>query len=76
MNDVQCVYAFRQSCLSSLGEGKADSTLYRPSEARIESITSEASRLEPVGAGAGAGPPTAPPKETLETILLALDAEK
>ncbi|XP_047017705.2 histone-lysine N-methyltransferase EHMT1 isoform X1 [Ictalurus punctatus] len=64
------------SRLSLPGEGRADSTLSKPSEAGNGSLTPEASRPEHVGAGAVAGPPITPPKETLETILLALDAEK
>lgn len=73
---MSSVYDFRLSHLSLLGEGRADSTLSRPSEAGNGSLTPEASRPEYVGEGAEAGPPIAPPKETLETILLALDAEK
>lgn len=67
---------FRLSRLSLPGEGRADSTLSKPSEAGNGSLTPEASRPEHVGSGAVAGPPITPPKETLETILLALDAEK
>ncbi|XP_058271301.1 histone-lysine N-methyltransferase EHMT1 isoform X9 [Hemibagrus wyckioides] len=62
------------SRLSLLGEGRVDSTLTRPLEAGDGSIILEASRPEHMGAGAG--PSIAPAKETLETILLALDAEK
>ncbi|XP_046723549.1 histone-lysine N-methyltransferase EHMT1 isoform X1 [Silurus meridionalis] len=62
--------------LSISGEGRADSTLSRPSETENGSLAEEASRPEQVGAGTVAGPLVAPPKETLETILLALDAEK
>lgn len=65
---------FRLSRLSLLGEGRVDSTLTRPLEAGDGSIILEASRPEHMGAGAG--PSIAPAKETLETILLALDAEK
>ncbi|KAK3555456.1 hypothetical protein QTP86_016095 [Hemibagrus guttatus] len=62
------------SRLSLSGEGRVDSTLSRPLEAGNGSLTLEASRPEHMGAGAG--PSIAPAKETLETILLALDAEK
>lgn len=76
IHDVQYVYDFRPSRLSLFGEESVDSTLSRPSEAENGSLTPEANRPENMGAGAGAGPPLAPAKETLETILLALDAEK
>ncbi|KAM9451489.1 histone-lysine N-methyltransferase EHMT1 isoform 1-T1 [Clarias gariepinus] len=62
--------------LSILGEGRADSTLSRLSEAGNGSLTPEGSMPEHMGAGSGAGLCIAPPKETLETILLALDTEK
>ncbi|TSK72083.1 Histone-lysine N-methyltransferase EHMT1 [Bagarius yarrelli] len=58
------------------GTGSVDSSLSKPSEAGNGSIAPEASRPEHIGAGFGAGPSIAPAKETLETILLALDAEK
>lgn len=75
-NGVQRVLGFRSSLLLLSGDGRADSTLSRLSEAGNESLAPEASRPEHLGAGALAGPFTAPPKETLETILLALDTEK
>ncbi|XP_043078112.1 histone-lysine N-methyltransferase EHMT1-like [Puntigrus tetrazona] len=57
--------------LSILGEGKADSTLPRPTQ--DTSVSPLGSKTGPVGAGFGTG---LPPKETLESVLLALDAEK
>ncbi|XP_076836898.1 histone-lysine N-methyltransferase EHMT1 isoform X2 [Brachyhypopomus gauderio] len=64
------------SHLSLPGEVKADSTLSRPPEAVDESPSPGTSRPVLLGPGAGAGFPGGPPKETLETILLALDSEK
>lgn len=62
----------RPSLLVLSGEGGVDTSASGPSVAGTGSLTPEASRLEHMGAG----PSIAPPKETLETILLALDAEK
>lgn len=70
------MYDCRPLRLSILGEGRADSTLSRLSEAGNGSLTPEGSMPEHMGAGSGAGLSIAPPKETLETILLALDTEK
>uniref|UniRef100_A0AAR2JF44 Euchromatic histone-lysine N-methyltransferase 1b n=1 Tax=Pygocentrus nattereri TaxID=42514 RepID=A0AAR2JF44_PYGNA len=50
--------------------GGADSTFHRPAEAVDAPGTSRS------GTGVWTGPPGVPPKETLETVLLALDAEK
>lgn len=76
INGVQCVLGFRPSQIFILEEGRADSTLSRLSEAGNPLLAPEASRSELLGAGAPAGPLIAPHKETLETILLALDTEK
>ncbi|XP_016346745.1 histone-lysine N-methyltransferase EHMT1-like isoform X6 [Sinocyclocheilus anshuiensis] len=62
--------------LSILGEGKADSTLPKPSRSQDTSVSPLGSRTGPVGAGSGTGPPPGTTKETLESVLLALDAEK
>uniref|UniRef100_A0A3B1JKV4 Euchromatic histone-lysine N-methyltransferase 1b n=1 Tax=Astyanax mexicanus TaxID=7994 RepID=A0A3B1JKV4_ASTMX len=61
------------SRLSIPGENRADSTLPKTPEAVEVSPTPGTSRSSTT---AGAGPPAGPPKETLETVLLALDAEK
>uniref|UniRef100_A0A8B9HGJ7 Euchromatic histone-lysine N-methyltransferase 1b n=1 Tax=Astyanax mexicanus TaxID=7994 RepID=A0A8B9HGJ7_ASTMX len=61
------------SRLSMPGENRADSTLPKTPEAVEVSPTPGTSRSS---TAAGAGPPAGPPKETLETVLLALDAEK
>ncbi|XP_037401763.1 histone-lysine N-methyltransferase EHMT1 isoform X2 [Pygocentrus nattereri] len=58
------------SRLSVPGENRADSTFHRPAEAVDAPGTSRS------GTGVWTGPPGVPPKETLETVLLALDAEK
>uniref|UniRef100_A0A671NX70 Histone-lysine N-methyltransferase EHMT1-like n=1 Tax=Sinocyclocheilus anshuiensis TaxID=1608454 RepID=A0A671NX70_9TELE len=62
--------------LSVLGEGKADSTLPRPTQSQDTSVSPLDSKTGPVGAEFGNGLPPGPPKETLESVLLALDAEK
>uniref|UniRef100_A0A672SHS2 Histone-lysine N-methyltransferase EHMT1-like n=2 Tax=Sinocyclocheilus grahami TaxID=75366 RepID=A0A672SHS2_SINGR len=62
--------------LSILGEGKADSTLPKPPRSQDTSVSPLGSRTGPVGAGSGTGPPPGTTKETLESVLLALDAEK
>ncbi|XP_016407398.1 histone-lysine N-methyltransferase EHMT1-like isoform X8 [Sinocyclocheilus rhinocerous] len=62
--------------LSVLGEGKADSTLPRPTQSQDTSVSPLYSKTGPVGAEFGNGLPPGPPKETLESVLLALDAEK
>ncbi|KAL0163021.1 hypothetical protein M9458_042417, partial [Cirrhinus mrigala] len=54
--------------------GKADSTLLKPPQ--DASVSPLGSKTGSVGAGSGIGSPTGPPKETLESVLLALDAEK
>uniref|UniRef100_A0A8C2AGR2 Euchromatic histone-lysine N-methyltransferase 1b n=1 Tax=Cyprinus carpio TaxID=7962 RepID=A0A8C2AGR2_CYPCA len=62
--------------LSILGEGKADSTLSKPPRSHDTSVSPLGSRTGPVGAGSGTGPLPGTTKETLESVLLALDAEK
>uniref|UniRef100_A0A8C1AIL6 Euchromatic histone-lysine N-methyltransferase 1b n=1 Tax=Cyprinus carpio carpio TaxID=630221 RepID=A0A8C1AIL6_CYPCA len=62
--------------LSVLGEGKADSTLPRPTQSQDMSVSPLGLKTGLVGAGFGTGLPPGPPKETLESVLLALDAEK
>ncbi|XP_058615187.1 histone-lysine N-methyltransferase EHMT1 isoform X9 [Onychostoma macrolepis] len=62
--------------LSVLGEGKADSTLPRLAQSQDTSVFPLGLKTGPVGAGFGTGLPLGPPKETLESVLLALDAEK
>ncbi|XP_026859467.2 histone-lysine N-methyltransferase EHMT1 isoform X3 [Electrophorus electricus] len=64
------------SHLSLPGEGKADSTLSRAPEAVDGSASPGTSRPGLLGSVAGTGFSAGPPKETLETILLALDSEK
>ncbi|XP_026090487.1 histone-lysine N-methyltransferase EHMT1-like isoform X6 [Carassius auratus] len=58
-----------------LGEGKADSTLHKPPQTQDTSVSPLGFRTGPV-VGSGTGPPPGLPKETLESVLLALDAEK
>ncbi|XP_052392849.1 histone-lysine N-methyltransferase EHMT1-like isoform X11 [Carassius gibelio] len=58
-----------------LGEGKADSTLHKLPQTQDTSVSPLGFRTGPV-VGSGTGPPPGPPKETLESVLLALDAEK
>uniref|UniRef100_A0AAY5EJ97 Euchromatic histone-lysine N-methyltransferase 1b n=1 Tax=Electrophorus electricus TaxID=8005 RepID=A0AAY5EJ97_ELEEL len=58
------------------GYGKADSTLSRAPEAVDGSASPGTSRPGLLGSVAGTGFSAGPPKETLETILLALDSEK
>ncbi|XP_062867153.1 histone-lysine N-methyltransferase EHMT1 isoform X2 [Trichomycterus rosablanca] len=67
---------FRPSCLSVPADSKADSTLLRTPEPGNAFVVTGVSRPGPASTGPGAGLTPAPPKETLETILLALDAEK
>ncbi|XP_026052238.1 histone-lysine N-methyltransferase EHMT1-like isoform X3 [Carassius auratus] len=62
--------------LSVLGEGKADSTLSRPTQSQDTSVSPLGSKTGPVGAGFGTVLQPGPTKETLESVLLALDAEK
>uniref|UniRef100_A0A672N6H8 Histone-lysine N-methyltransferase EHMT1-like n=1 Tax=Sinocyclocheilus grahami TaxID=75366 RepID=A0A672N6H8_SINGR len=62
--------------LSVLGEGKADSTLPRPTQSQDTSVSPLDLKTGPFGAEFGNGLPPGPPKETLESVLLALDAEK
>nr|XP_055036990.1 histone-lysine N-methyltransferase EHMT1 isoform X1 [Misgurnus anguillicaudatus] len=62
--------------LSVLGEGSADSSLSKPPESLETSVSPLGSKSGTVGAGTSTGPLTGPPKETLESVLLALDAEK
>ncbi|XP_077088872.1 histone-lysine N-methyltransferase EHMT1 isoform X12 [Siphateles boraxobius] len=62
--------------LSVLGEGKADSTLPKHPESQDTSVSPVGSKAGSVGSGSTTGPPLGPPKETLESVLLALDAEK
>uniref|UniRef100_A0A8C1MVX6 Euchromatic histone-lysine N-methyltransferase 1b n=2 Tax=Cyprinus carpio TaxID=7962 RepID=A0A8C1MVX6_CYPCA len=62
--------------LSILGEGKADSTLSKPPRSHDTPVSPLGSRTGPVGAGSGTGPLPGTTKETLESVLLALDAEK
>ncbi|RXN32387.1 histone-lysine N-methyltransferase EHMT1-like isoform X5 [Labeo rohita] len=62
--------------LSLLGEGKADSTLLKLPQSQDTSVSPLGSKTGSVGGGSGIGSPTGPPKETLESVLLALDAEK
>ncbi|XP_048022441.1 histone-lysine N-methyltransferase EHMT1 isoform X3 [Megalobrama amblycephala] len=62
--------------LSVLGEGKADSTLLKHPESHDTSVSPVGSKAGSVGSGSATGPPLGPPKETLESVLLALDAEK
>ncbi|XP_067278822.1 histone-lysine N-methyltransferase EHMT1 isoform X2 [Pseudorasbora parva] len=62
--------------LSVLGEGKADSTLPKHPESQDTSGSPVGSKAGSVGSGSSIGPPLGPPKETLESVLLALDAEK
>uniref|UniRef100_A0A8C2IPQ8 Euchromatic histone-lysine N-methyltransferase 1b n=1 Tax=Cyprinus carpio TaxID=7962 RepID=A0A8C2IPQ8_CYPCA len=61
---------------SVLGEGKADSTVPRPTQSQDMSVSPLGLKTGLVGAGFGTGLPPGPPKETLESVLLALDAEK
>ncbi|KAJ8339456.1 hypothetical protein SKAU_G00362420 [Synaphobranchus kaupii] len=77
---------------TSLTEGRADTTtdvpsgLSLPGEDKVDSSLSKSmevldaspggSRVGPGGVAAGVGSPPGQPKETLESILLALDAEK
>ncbi|XP_051536391.1 histone-lysine N-methyltransferase EHMT1-like isoform X4 [Myxocyprinus asiaticus] len=62
--------------LSVIGEGKADSTLPKPAESQDTSVSPVDSKARTAGAGTGTVTPPGPPKETLESVLLALDAEK
>uniref|UniRef100_A0A671QEK8 Histone-lysine N-methyltransferase EHMT1-like n=1 Tax=Sinocyclocheilus anshuiensis TaxID=1608454 RepID=A0A671QEK8_9TELE len=68
------------SCAPTTSEGKADTTtggtLPKPSRSQDTSVSPLGSRTGPVGAGSGTGPPPGTTKETLESVLLALDAEK
>ncbi|XP_059398700.1 histone-lysine N-methyltransferase EHMT1-like isoform X7 [Carassius carassius] len=61
--------------LAILGEGKADSTFAKPPQTQDTSVSPLGFRTGPA-VGSGTGPPPGPPKETLESVLLALDAEK
>uniref|UniRef100_A0A672SIA0 Histone-lysine N-methyltransferase EHMT1-like n=1 Tax=Sinocyclocheilus grahami TaxID=75366 RepID=A0A672SIA0_SINGR len=56
------------SCAPTTSEGKADTT--------TGGTLPKPPRTGPVGAGSGTGPPPGTTKETLESVLLALDAEK
>uniref|UniRef100_A0A8C1ALI8 Euchromatic histone-lysine N-methyltransferase 1b n=1 Tax=Cyprinus carpio carpio TaxID=630221 RepID=A0A8C1ALI8_CYPCA len=58
------------------GYGKADSTLSKPPRSHDTPVSPLGSRTGPVGAGSGTGPLPGTTKETLESVLLALDAEK
>ncbi|KAG1943370.1 histone-lysine N-methyltransferase EHMT1 [Pimephales promelas] len=62
--------------LSVLGEGKADSTLPKHPGSQDTTVSPVGSKAGSVGSGSTIGPPLGPPKESLESILLALDAEK
>ncbi|XP_057215572.1 histone-lysine N-methyltransferase EHMT1 isoform X2 [Triplophysa rosa] len=62
--------------LSVLGEGRADSSIPKPPESLETSLSPVGSKSVTLGAGIAFGPPLGPPKETLESVLLALDAEK
>ncbi|XP_005161162.1 histone-lysine N-methyltransferase EHMT1 isoform X10 [Danio rerio] len=64
--------------LSVLGEGKANSTLPKPSESQDTSLSLVGSKARSVAMAAAPGLPLppGPPKETLQSVLLALDAEK
>ncbi|XP_065100202.1 histone-lysine N-methyltransferase EHMT1 isoform X2 [Paramisgurnus dabryanus] len=62
--------------LSVLGDGSADSSLSKPPESLETSVSPVGSKSGTVGVGTSTGPLTGPPKETLESVLLALDAEK
>uniref|UniRef100_A0A672SK01 Histone-lysine N-methyltransferase EHMT1-like n=1 Tax=Sinocyclocheilus grahami TaxID=75366 RepID=A0A672SK01_SINGR len=68
------------SCAPTTSEGKADTTtggtLPKPPRSQDTSVSPLGSRTGPVGAGSGTGPPPGTTKETLESVLLALDAEK
>lgn len=62
-------------------EGRADSTLPQPAE--VASTSQALTALKPgapataaTGAATAVAPALGPPKETLESILLALDTEK
>ncbi|XP_056587271.1 histone-lysine N-methyltransferase EHMT1 isoform X2 [Triplophysa dalaica] len=62
--------------LPVLGEGRADSSLPKPPESLEPSLSPVGSKSVTLGAGIAFGSPLGPPKETLESVLLALDAEK
>lgn len=62
--------------LSVLGEGRADSSLPKPPESLETSVSPVGFKSGTVGAGTASGSLIGPPKETLESVLLALDAEK
>uniref|UniRef100_A0A8C1AM16 Euchromatic histone-lysine N-methyltransferase 1b n=1 Tax=Cyprinus carpio carpio TaxID=630221 RepID=A0A8C1AM16_CYPCA len=68
------------SCTPSTSEGKADTTtggtLSKPPRSHDTPVSPLGSRTGPVGAGSGTGPLPGTTKETLESVLLALDAEK
>uniref|UniRef100_A0A673I5S5 Euchromatic histone-lysine N-methyltransferase 1b n=1 Tax=Sinocyclocheilus rhinocerous TaxID=307959 RepID=A0A673I5S5_9TELE len=68
------------SCVPTTSEGKADTTtggtLPKPPRSHDTSVLPLGSRTGPVEAGSGTGPPPGSIKETLESVLLALDAEK
>ncbi|XP_051532999.1 histone-lysine N-methyltransferase EHMT1 isoform X5 [Myxocyprinus asiaticus] len=61
--------------LSVLGAGKADSTLPKSPETQDTSLSPVGSKTGTMGVETATAPP-GPPKETLESVLLALDAEK
>uniref|UniRef100_A0A672N850 Histone-lysine N-methyltransferase EHMT1-like n=1 Tax=Sinocyclocheilus grahami TaxID=75366 RepID=A0A672N850_SINGR len=69
-------------CTPSTSEGKADTTtggygtLPRPTQSQDTSVSPLDLKTGPFGAEFGNGLPPGPPKETLESVLLALDAEK
>uniref|UniRef100_A0A8C1AMV3 Euchromatic histone-lysine N-methyltransferase 1b n=1 Tax=Cyprinus carpio carpio TaxID=630221 RepID=A0A8C1AMV3_CYPCA len=64
-------------CTPSTSEGKADTTTGGYVQASQDmSVSPLGLKTGLVGAGFGTGLPPGPPKETLESVLLALDAEK
>ncbi|KAA0719895.1 Histone-lysine N-methyltransferase EHMT1 [Triplophysa tibetana] len=69
-------HAFRQNITEGSTEGSADSSLPKPPESLETSLSPVGSKSVTLGTGIAFGPPLGPPKETLESVLLALDAEK
>uniref|UniRef100_A0A672N2Q3 Histone-lysine N-methyltransferase EHMT1-like n=1 Tax=Sinocyclocheilus grahami TaxID=75366 RepID=A0A672N2Q3_SINGR len=63
-------------CTPSTSEGKADTTTGGPTQSQDTSVSPLDLKTGPFGAEFGNGLPPGPPKETLESVLLALDAEK
>uniref|UniRef100_A0A8C1AIM8 Euchromatic histone-lysine N-methyltransferase 1b n=1 Tax=Cyprinus carpio carpio TaxID=630221 RepID=A0A8C1AIM8_CYPCA len=63
-------------CTPSTSEGKADTTTGGYVQSQDMSVSPLGLKTGLVGAGFGTGLPPGPPKETLESVLLALDAEK